>query len=243
MDLKEYIVKTKQDKVSEYFITRKYLFLSKYLGEVSGSKKSALDIGSNFGLFTELLKNKGYDAYGIDVNKDKVSWAKKNAKAKYSFGTAEKIPFKKNSFDVILLLATLEHILDRGKALKEINRVLKPGGKVIITLPNTFSYFYLRSFFTYFLRGHKPWRNVHYQQNYFHWEHQINLFLKIIDYRPILSIPFFEPKLINKKRLHKFEHNKRSLSKISAEPIIICTKREKATLNNTDNTVLDGLVK
>jgi len=237
MELEEYLIKTRQDRVSQYFITRKYIFLDKYIEKNKGKMK-ALDIGSNFGLFTELLKRKGYDAYGIDINEKKVKWAKKNCRAKYMLGSAESIPFKDSTFDIVILLATLEHIIDRGKALSEINRVLKKNGKVIITVPNTWSYFYMRSFVTFALRGMTPWINTHYQQNYFHWEHQLNQFLKIIDSRPLLSIPFFEPKLISGMRLAKFEYTKKNLAWMSAEPFFICTKREKRVEENTDNTVL-----
>lgn len=238
MELNEYLTKTKQNKVSAYFTTRRYTFLSRYLKNANGKEK-ALDIGCYLGLFTELLKKKGYDAYGIDVDKRFIKEAKKNSNRKYLVASAEKIPFKKNSFDVILLLGTLDHIIDRGKALSEINRVLKPNGKVIITLPNTWSYFFIRSFFTYMLRGMKPYKNVHYQQNYFYWEHLINQFLKIIDTRPILTIPFFEPKLMPRNFLSNFEFDKKNLASVSAEPIFICTKRKKRVEDNTDDTRLD----
>lgn len=237
MNLSQYLNKTKQDKVSRYFITRKYLFLEKYL-KCADKPMKALDIGSNYGLFTELLKNKGYDAFGIDVDKEKVGWAKKNCNANYKIGSAEKIPFKDNEFDVILLLATLEHIIDRATALKEINRVLKPEGKLIITVPNTASYFFIRSFLTYSLRGSKPWKNVHYQQNYFHWEHQIHQFVKIVDSRPILFLPFAEPKILSPSSLSNFEYTKGNWAWASAEPIFICTKRKSQLKDNTDTTLL-----
>jgi ubiquinone/menaquinone biosynthesis C-methylase UbiE len=237
MELNEYIKRTRMDRASAYFVARKYSFLRRYLKNGSGKKKS-LDIGSNLGLFSELLKKKGYDSYGLEIDKKKVEWAKKNCSAKYIHGSAEKIPFKDNNFDIIIMFDTLEHIIDRSKALNEVNRVLKPNGIAIITVPNIWSYFYFRSFVTYTLRGMKPWKNVHYQQNYFFWEHQINQFLKIVDRRPILTIPFFEPKLMPKKMLSGFEFNKKNLAPLSAEPIIICIKREKRVGDNTDTTIV-----
>lgn len=237
MELNEYLIKSKQDGVSAYFIARKYAFLGRYLENADGKKK-ALDIGSNFGLFTELLKRKGYDSYGLEVDKGRVEWAKRNCSAKYLHGSAEKIPFKDKSFDVVIMLDTLEHVIDRGKALSEINRVLKPNGKAIITVPNTWSYFFMRSFLTFTLRGMKPWKNVHYQQNYFFWEHLINQFLKIVDTRPILAVPFFEPKLMSRRRFAKFEYGRKNLAWMSADPVFICLKRGKRVEDNTDSTVL-----
>ena len=237
MNLNEFIKLTKTDKATAYFVARKYLFLNKYIKQTSKIKRS-LDIGSNYGLFTELLQSKGYSSYGIEPNNKLLSFARNHGVSKYSLGSAEKISFPDNHFDVILLLDTLEHIINRDKALNEINRVLKPNGIVIITVPNTLSYFYLRSFMTSFLRGQKPWKNVHYQQNYFHWEHQINNFLKIIGSSPILAVPLFEPKLIRKHRLARFEYSKPRLSCISADPVIICTKRTEPLKGDTDITNL-----
>ena len=51
---------------------------------------------------------------------------------------AEKLQFDNNSFDTVLMLACLNHIEDRNTALKETNRVLKKGGRIIITMINPF---------------------------------------------------------------------------------------------------------
>lgn len=233
------IEKIVNDKPTRYFVARKILFLDRYLPTVATNSKKLLDLGSNKGYLTEFFKNKGYDAYGLEFNKELVEFSKKNGKAKYMQGSVENIPFKDNSFDVILCLASLEHFVDRSRAMKEINRVSKKDGKVIFTVPNTWSYFFIRSFITFILRGEKAWKNVHYQQNYFHWQHQIHQFLRILDARPILAMPFIEPKLVWNSFLSNFEYNKKSLAWMSAEPIFICTKRIKEIKGDTDNTNLE----
>jgi SAM-dependent methyltransferase len=45
------------------------------------------------------------------------------------------LPFADGSFDVIAMLATLEHILDKGPLAQECARLLVPGGRVVITVP------------------------------------------------------------------------------------------------------------
>ncbi|MFA6023265.1 MAG: class I SAM-dependent methyltransferase [Candidatus Pacearchaeota archaeon] len=232
--LDRYLDSAINDKPRKYFITRKIIFLNQYVPDIPKDSKKSLDIGSNYGHITEFLKEKGYDSYGLEVQKKLVEYTNKNGKAKYKYGSAEKMPFKNNTFDVITCLATLEHFIDRSKAMKEINRVLKEDGKVIFTVPNTWSYFYIRSFITFMLRGMKPWTNTHYQQNYFHWIHQIHQFLKIIDCRPLLAIPFIEPKLVTNSFLSKFEYDKPKISWMSAEPFIICTKRTNKIEDNSD---------
>ena len=49
----------------------------------------------------------------------------------------DKQPFEDSSFDVIVLLATIEHITDKTIVAREAWRLLRPGGRVIITIPSS----------------------------------------------------------------------------------------------------------
>lgn len=51
----------------------------------------------------------------------------------------EQLPFESASFDVVTLLAVLEHIEHEQAILQEIHRVLKPGGKLILTVPSVWA--------------------------------------------------------------------------------------------------------
>ncbi len=50
-----------------------------------------------------------------------------------------RLPFGDGSFDVALCVEGIEHVVDRHKTLKELRRVLKPGGRLLITTPNLLS--------------------------------------------------------------------------------------------------------
>jgi len=52
-------------------------------------------------------------------------------------GSAQVLPFKADTFDGVICTEVLEHLNDPGTALSEIDRVLKPGGRVYITTPMT----------------------------------------------------------------------------------------------------------
>jgi SAM-dependent methyltransferase len=50
-------------------------------------------------------------------------------------GSGDRLPFADHEFDLVALLDTIEHIPDEFGVLEEVQRVLKPGGKVLITVP------------------------------------------------------------------------------------------------------------
>ena len=94
-----------------------------------------LDIGCGQAKVWQLFPKT--DVIGLDISKKNLSTAKKYIKPIY--GNATKLPFKNNFFDFILASEVLEHIYETNLVLKEINRVLKKKGKLVVTFPNTSS--------------------------------------------------------------------------------------------------------
>lgn len=93
-----------------------------------------LDVGCNIGeCGAHLIKN-GCIVYGVDVNPDFV----KVAKSKGVFATVcpvEKITFPDNFFDLCIISEVLEHIYNPEEAIAQLHRVLRPGGKLVGTVP------------------------------------------------------------------------------------------------------------
>ncbi len=105
------------------------------------SSLSILDLGSGEGGTSVILSRKNnvtaYDfnpARFINQNNNTEDFNKIN-------GDASKLPFKENSFDLIILQDVIEHLYDINKVIIEINRVLKPGGFIYISTPNKYSIF------------------------------------------------------------------------------------------------------
>lgn len=76
---------------------------------------------------------------GIDINPHYVAIAQNFAKHKkvhIQQASAYKLPFKSNSFDIVISTEVLEHLEDDTTAVREMYRVLKPGGRLLITVPN-----------------------------------------------------------------------------------------------------------
>ncbi len=96
-------------------------------------KDKILDIGCGEGKIWELFPD--LQVTGLDFSQENLKKAKKFVKP--VLGSAEKLPFKDNSFDIVLATEILEHVINPEKLLTETDRVLKRGGHAIISFPNT----------------------------------------------------------------------------------------------------------
>jgi ubiquinone/menaquinone biosynthesis C-methylase UbiE len=93
-----------------------------------------LDIGCHQGEFLLWLGEKISPGVGFDP-----LYRESSASTKHQFFASnfqEGLPFEDNSFDVVVLLATIEHIREKSTIAKESARLLRPGGRVIITVPS-----------------------------------------------------------------------------------------------------------
>lgn len=101
----------------------------------NSSKPKLLDVGCGKGFFIKKAGSFGFDAYGIDVSESGINYAKDilkvNAELK-SIEEAAKNPLYIDRFDVITLLATIEHIPDPISLLLSINKCLKKEGLLFL---------------------------------------------------------------------------------------------------------------
>ena len=104
-----------------------------------------LDAACGQGYGSYLMKCWGAkEVDGIDISEDAICQAKKIFKAdglNYTQNTIESLPYEDNTFDLVVSLETMEHIDDVDSFLKEIKRVLKPDGVIILSCPND-NYYY-----------------------------------------------------------------------------------------------------
>lgn len=89
----------------------------------------------------KLLKERAGEVYGIDIEYDE-SMIPENERAKYQKAPAEDFSFD-IKFDVIFAGDLIEHLVNPGLFLENAKKHLKPGGRLIITTPNTFNLFNL----------------------------------------------------------------------------------------------------
>lgn len=99
-----------------------------------GPGKQALDIGCREGMQSEWLKSKGYTVTSIDVEKIYPEALIVDAN--------QDLPFEDSSFDLIWCSEVIEHLEDPFHFRSEVDRLLKPGGMLALTTPNSHFWFY-----------------------------------------------------------------------------------------------------
>jgi len=98
-----------------------------------------LDVGCNNGLYLHLLKNLGWQVWGVEIDKNACKLAKE-LNINMFCGNLEEAGFSESFFDVVRLNQVLEHIPDPKKTIKEARRILKKDGKLYISVPNARSF-------------------------------------------------------------------------------------------------------
>lgn len=96
-----------------------------------------LDFGCGDGDFAEVLTSKAPYVYGYDViDKPFNKELKLSKKVHFTLGKPEeKLPYKDNLFDIVTMFHVIEHVVDEETTIKEIHRILKKDGKLILAAP------------------------------------------------------------------------------------------------------------
>lgn len=107
--------------------------------------KRILDVGCGYGeLLEEVTRHYDCEAYGVDFIDNRLRGAQEKLKAKVAIENAdieESLPYLDNYFDVVFCIEALEHLKRPDKCIKEIIRILKNNGRIIIGIPNGTGYF------------------------------------------------------------------------------------------------------
>lgn len=112
-----------------------------YIKKILNKEDKILDIGCGAGYFLKQLFDNGfYKIYGIDID-DYLVFPEISKVAKMSFldVSMEKIPAQDNYFDLVTAFQVMEHLENPFHFIQETQRVLKTGGILMFSIPNSFN--------------------------------------------------------------------------------------------------------
>jgi SAM-dependent methyltransferase len=112
------------------------------LGRVDGR---VLDVGGNTGGEATVLQQRGYRMVVGDINEAALDISRERVE-KFGLGRpgfvafdAHAMPFRDGSFDAVVIIEALHHMIDYGRVLAEAHRVLRPGGTLYAMEPNAWN--------------------------------------------------------------------------------------------------------
>ena len=133
----------KKGYTRQYFEQRDLLIphMANVIKSLAKSKKliKVLDVGCGTGRLVKFLNDSGFKAIGCDSSEKAVEKAKKlNKKGIIIKASASRLPFGKNSFDLITAISVIEHLKksESENFFKEARRTLKPEGFIFLVTPN-----------------------------------------------------------------------------------------------------------
>lgn len=144
------------------------------------SKIKLLNLGGGTGQVSDMIKYLGYDVYNLDIEVENEDSHNKQ----HNLNDNIELPYEEIFFDVVLCQEVIEHIENPWKLFRDVSRVLKTDGILILTTPNIQSRYSKKIFC----------KNQH---GFFHWFKE-----KDLDYH-INPLPYWEIDLISKKNNYK----------------------------------------
>ena len=109
-------------------------FIEEICSKITDRRPRILDVGCGTGANLMMLSQFG-DAEGVDVSEDALAFCRERGLEKVRLGAAEKLPYEDGTFDLVTALDVVEHIDDDLAGLREMRRVLRPGGRVLLFVP------------------------------------------------------------------------------------------------------------
>lgn len=113
--------------------------------EARDARQTLVDVGCSWGRWTIAAARAGFAVWGVDMHLDAL-WAASRVTrdvgvdANFTCSDAAHLPFRSSSVDFVFSYSVLQHLdkMTTRKAVKEIARILRPGGSCLVQLPNAF---------------------------------------------------------------------------------------------------------
>jgi SAM-dependent methyltransferase len=136
MDATAYALEAEAEATHWWFTGRRRLFGREISKTGLPLTSRVLDAGTSTGANLRLLRELGFrHVAGLDLSQEAIRYCWEKGLGLVQHGDVCGMPFANESFDLVLATDIIEHVDDDLKALREIGRVLRVGGKMLITVP------------------------------------------------------------------------------------------------------------
>jgi SAM-dependent methyltransferase len=137
-----------QAQSTQYYRRCEIALVRRYLGDAQGKRVLKLDLW-NEAVNTRLLQwieGQGARVYGMDLSAVTAARARHNFRHEartghFIQGDIRGLPFAAGSFDFVYTMGTIEHVREYELAIREVSRVLRPGGVAVIGVPHKWDVF------------------------------------------------------------------------------------------------------
>lgn len=150
MGFKELVPYTHNNHLVRWIFLRRLSTMLKLVGNYKNAER-VLDFGAGSGIFMPSLSKNFKEVYAFDINISTLKYVKRKYKLKnvtISSSENNKLPYQDSFFDIIFAADTLEHFKDSYNIQKELKRILKNEGYLIISGPTeNFVYILCRKIF------------------------------------------------------------------------------------------------
>lgn len=95
-----------------------------------------LDVGCGRGFLLRAFQLRGWDVTGTEMSESAAAYARQRLQLPVHVGKLDELNLPESSFDAVVMWHVLEHFDRVNDALREVNRLLKPGGIFLVAVPN-----------------------------------------------------------------------------------------------------------
>lgn len=96
-----------------------------------------LDVGSGYGFFLALMQSRGWEVMGLEVSSTGADYGRKRWGLSILNQSWEGTAFHNDEFDVVTAFYVIEHLPDPLAFFREVHRILRPGGMILVRYPHT----------------------------------------------------------------------------------------------------------
>lgn len=106
------------------------------IGKLMPGKGKFLDVGCAAGFVLDLARKDGWEVYGVDLSAEAIEYGKNELGLNVQQKILSEAGFEDEFFDVVTILDVIEHLPDPRNEIKEMAKVLKKDGLLVVTTPN-----------------------------------------------------------------------------------------------------------